>query len=397
MEKNKLFERLKEVTDVVKINTGFSDLGEKYKPEVLVNPKSIEEIKAIVKMANEYKTPIYPIGSGSRFGQGVDPFQGGILLSVKNLDQIIEYRPNNMSVEVEAGMTITNLQNILAQDNIFFPVDSGNNRATIGGLIATNSYGRKKYLYKTTRFYVMGMEFVSPQGELIRVGGRTIKNVSSYDINQLLAGSWGVLGIITKATLRVKPKPEKNLLLNYNTSDFTELIKMIKSILINEKLSLASLVFEKLNSNYLLQLELEGFADTINFQQGLLKEKYGFKDAEHSIFSETIGPGIISLPLKNYTQGLEEVDKLTNQFSSMKIKGNITSGIINFEISANNELLLNLSRVINTLQGTLTFEGNMLTTKNRGTGYLNLLKNIKKNIDPNNILVPTSKALKEQV
>src|SRR5690606_10187894 len=124
----------------------------------------------------------------------------GVLVSLRRMANVVENRPNNMSIEVEAGMTISQIQKVLNEDNIYFPIDSNDN-STIGGLIAANGYGRKKYLHKTTRFYVMGMEFVSPQGDLINVGGRTIKNVSSYDLHQLLAGSWGVFGIITKAIL----------------------------------------------------------------------------------------------------------------------------------------------------------------------------------------------------
>jgi len=399
MENTEFLQSLrKEINDIATaIDPG--DLGinleENYNPQLILAPNNIGEIVTIVKLANKFGVHVYPIGRGSKFAKGICPFDEGVLVSLKNLNKVVEYRPDNMSVEVESGLPINELQGILAKDNIFFPIDASSDLQTIGGLIATNAYGRKKYMYKTTRFYVMGMEFISPQGEIIKVGGRTIKNVSSYDVHQLLAGSWGTLGIITKATLRVKPVPEKRLILEHAAKDGKELLRIIDSILFKEKLSLASLTFEQLDSGFLIKLELEGFAETLIIQQDLLKTNQGFIESKDSYADIYNAQGIISLPLKSYLKGLEKLLEFTKPDTGIKINGNATSGLLSFDINDSREILQNLSDSINILQGTFIFEDLSRTQKNRGNAYNPLIRKIKDKIDPNHILVPASKVMKE--
>ncbi|KJS81017.1 MAG: hypothetical protein JM58_17935 [Peptococcaceae bacterium BICA1-8] len=392
---------LREEVDNIATAINPSDLGinleHNYNPQLILAPNNISEIVTIMKLANKYGVSVYPIGSGSKFVKGICPFDEGVLVSLKNINKVVEYRPDNMSVEVESGLSINELQGMLAKDNIFFPIDTSNDLQTIGGIIATDAFGRKKYMYKTTRFYVMGMEFVSPQGEIIKVGGRTIKNVSSYDVHQLLAGSWGALGIITKATLRVKPIPEKGLVLQYVVKNGNELLRIIDSILFKEKLSLASLTFEQLDSSFLIKVELEGFAETLKLQQDLLEKNHGFKESNTNYADINNTQGIISLPLKSYLKGLEKLLELTKPETGIKIKGNATSGLLSFDINASREILQNLSDSINSLQGTLIFENLSLTQKNRGNAYNLLLRDIKNKIDPKHILVPASKVVRSRL
>ena len=371
------------------------NLEQNYNPQLVLTPNSIGEIVSIVKLANKYGVPVYPIGSGSKFSKGISPFDEGVLVSLKNLNKVIEYRPDNMSIEVEGGLPINELQGMLAKDNIFFPIDASSGLQTIGGLIATNAFGRKKYMYKTTRFYVMGMEFISPQGQIIKVGGRTIKNVSSYDVHQLLAGSWGTLGIITKATLRVKPVPEKGIVLGYVAKNGNELLRVIDSILYKEKLSLASLTFEQLDSGFLIKLELEGFAETLKLQQELLQCKYGFSESSYGFADIDNAHGIIALPLKSYLKGLGKLLEHNSGDKDIKIRGNATSGLLSFNTNASRDMLQNIADSINTLQGTFVFGNHSLTEKNRGLAYNHLIRNIKNKMDPNHILVPASKVMRE--
>jgi len=371
-------------------------LSEDYKPEKILIPQNVEQLITIVKLANKYKMPIYPIGSGTGFCRGVAPFQKGVLVSLQKIAKLIEYRPDNMSIEVEAGMSIAGLQEILAKDNIFFPIDTNNNSSTIGGLVARNAFGRKKHLYKTTRFYVLGMEFISPGGELIKVGGRTIKNVSSYDLHQLLAGSWGAFGIITKVTLRVKPLPEKNTVLECLAKDVAEVLKLIETILFKEKTNLASLVFEqKSGSDFLLQAELEGFAETLKQQQEILQEKYDFKETK-KLLNEWDGENaVITIPLKSYIKGLGQLLELGKKYPDLKLRGNATSGLIYVKLKKDDELLQSITTIVDALEGNFIFENAGLIKKDTGTGYADILKKIKNKIDPNNILVPTSRVIKE--
>ncbi|MFZ5945548.1 MAG: FAD-binding oxidoreductase [Bacillota bacterium] len=368
------------------------NLGSQFNPEGIIYPHNTEQIVKIIKLANAEKKSIYPIGSGFRFTQGMDSFQNGFLLSLKKLNKVIEYRPDNMSIEVEAGMTLSSLQEFLANDNIFFPMDSTSSTTTIGGIVAANGYGRKKYMYKSARFYVMGMEFVSPKGEVVRVGGRTIKNVSSYDVNQLLAGSWGNFGVITQITLRLKPLPQKSMLLSTTVSDFNKLISLVSNLMYKEEISLASLVMKKENNKYLLQVELEGFAETLESQKKKLQKDYGIVVSQQ-LLSEQIPDTntIISIPAYNLVKGLNLLEEQNIDVFS----GNLTNGVFKMVLAEGIDSLQTLVEQINLLDGSLNFKGQRLTELNRGTGYYALLKKVKEAVDPNNVLVPTSKAVKE--
>jgi glycolate oxidase len=390
----KLGQEIKEAKLTVKADSIGLKLGQEYSQKEVLLPQNIEQLAAIVKLANQYGMPLYPIGNGSRFTQGVKPFQEGVLVSLKNMTNVIENRPENMSIEVEAGLTVSKIQQILAKSNIYFPIDS-NDKSTIGGIIAANGYGRKKYLHKTTRFYVMGMEFVSPQGEVIKVGGRTIKNVSSFDLHQLLAGSWGTFGIITKAILKVKPIPEKIVVLQRLVKDSDELLKLMERVLFQERTNLASLTFEQSGAGFLIQVELEGFTQTLQEQQEMLENKYGFREAEElsdALFTEN---AIISLSLSEYFKGLSQLLEMQQRFPGFKIRGNTSSGLIYLSLQEEKDIIRNIKDFIDALEGDFIFENMRLTKKDREAGINKLFIEIKKRIDPNNILVPSTRVIKE--
>ncbi|MGI6225936.1 MAG: FAD-binding oxidoreductase [Peptococcales bacterium] len=398
MSNNEFFQSLEKVVNVEEVATSMENLGvklgEDYQPERVLVPNNIDELVAIVKLANEHKMPLYPIGNGSRFVSGVLPFNEGVLISLGKMASVIEYRPDNMSIEVEAGLKVHDLQEILAKDEIFFPINPGKD-CTVGGLIATNAYDHKKFLYKTTRFYVMGMEYISPQGEVIKVGGRTIKNVSSYDLHQLLTGSWGTLGIITKAILRVKPLPEKIVLLDCLTQDYNELLNIIDFILFKEKTNLASLVFEQLDSGFFVQVGLEGFAKTIELQEKALQNNFNFKKSQTVSIDFTKANGQLALPLKNYLVGIKQVLEVLKQYPDIKVKGNATSGLIYLGVLDIKNILLELTKITETLEGDFVFNQESLTRKDKGFGLTKLLKDIKNKVDPNHVLVPSSRVMKE--
>lgn len=369
-------------------------LSREYSQKDVLLPRNTEQLVTMVKLANQYGVPLYPIGNGSRFSQGVKPFQEGVLVSLRRMTNVVENRPNNMSIEVEAGMTISQLQKVLNEDNIYFPIDSNDN-STIGGLIAANGYGRKKYLHKTTRFYVMGMEFVSPQGELINVGGRTIKNVSSYDLHQLLAGSWGVFGIITKAILKVKPIPEKSLVLQSQAKDAKGLLEIIEKVLFKEKVNLAAITFFQADSGFLVQVELEGFEETLKEQQEMLQKLYGFEVIPHFPDVENNENATISLPLKNYVTGLNKILEIKQGHPQVNIRGNAGSGLIYLKLKDDKNIVDSLKDIVKTLEGDLIMENRNLIQRERGSGLESLLKDIKNKVDPKNILIPSTRVLKE--
>ncbi|KJS21616.1 MAG: hypothetical protein VR72_09775 [Clostridiaceae bacterium BRH_c20a] len=364
--------------------------------ESTVFPNSIAEAKSIIMEANKKKIAIYPLGGGSKIQQILPEIQDGIILSTKNLNKVIEYRPDNMSIEVEAGMRIEELSTFLAADNLFFPIYNNSPGETVGGLVASNSWGKKKYMYKSTRHYVLGLEFISPSGEVVKVGGRTIKNVSGYDISQLLAGSWGHFGFITKVTLRLKPKPQTKLTMECKLSSI-EAIKRIIPKIISRGYRLSLLCYKSSGTEMLLQIELEGLKDIIDIQSAELAKEFGFYKTDIPLKVQEKMLFNVVLDLDNYLNGLDILQKWSgaNNFP-YDLQGIATNGTFEFNISGEpySEHIKELSCSINNIGGTLYYQNNAITNTDQQS-YRKLLLNIKKKIDSNMIFMASSKLLKE--
>jgi glycolate oxidase len=181
-------------------------------PDLVVLPRSTAEVSAVMKFAYENSVPVTPRGAASGETCGAVAACGGILMDLSSWDAIDEVDVANMQVFVRPGVIHANLNDHLAQFNLFFPPDPGSTKmATIGGMVANNSSGLRAVKYGATEQYVLGMEVVLPNGEVIITGGvecRAIKNVSGMNLTKLFVGSEGVLGVITRVRLRVWPKPK---------------------------------------------------------------------------------------------------------------------------------------------------------------------------------------------
>lgn len=179
-----------------------------YMPDVVVLPKSTEEVSKIMKLANVYKIPVYPRGHGTCLSGGPLPVKGGIVLDLSKWDQKLIIDIEDMVAVASPGVLTSDINDAALKEGFIYPPDpSSSNVSTIGGNLAENSGGPRGLKYGVTKDYVIGLEVVTPEGEVIRTGGRTIKNVTGYDLTKLIVGSEGTLGIITEAILRLKPKP----------------------------------------------------------------------------------------------------------------------------------------------------------------------------------------------
>ncbi|NEU31608.1 glycolate oxidase subunit GlcD [bacterium LRH843] len=178
-------------------------------PDAVMRPKNTKEIQEIVKLCNEYKIPIVPRGSGTNLCAGTCPLEGGIVLLFTKLDQILEIDEENLTATVQPGVITQDLIEAVEEKGLFYPPDPGSMKiSTIGGNINENSGGLRGLKYGVTRDYVMGLEVVLPNGEVIRTGGKLAKDVAGYDFTRLMVGSEGTLGIVTEATLKLIPTPE---------------------------------------------------------------------------------------------------------------------------------------------------------------------------------------------
>ncbi|GIO25984.1 glycolate oxidase subunit GlcD [Ornithinibacillus bavariensis] len=191
-------------------------------PDIVVSPKNKQEISEIVKLCNEYQIPIVPRGSGSNLSAGTTPLHGGVVLLMKHLNNIIEIDEENLTVRTQPGVITQDLIQAVEVKGFFYPPDPSSMKISqIGGNISENSGGLRGLKYGVTRDYVMGLEVVLPNGEIIRTGGKLAKDVAGYDLTRLFIGAEGTLGIVTEATLKLIPKPEtkKTMLALYQDID----------------------------------------------------------------------------------------------------------------------------------------------------------------------------------
>lgn len=177
-------------------------------PHVVVLPRTTEEVSKVMKVAYDLEIPVTPQGGRTGLSGGALPVVGGIVLSTMKMNRIIEIDTKNFQIVVEPGVIAKDLQDALEKYNLFFPPDpSSTVESTIGGNVGENAGYTRAVKYGVTRDYVLGLEAVLPDGTVINVGGRTVKNVTGYDLVALLIGSEGTLAIITKIICKVLPMP----------------------------------------------------------------------------------------------------------------------------------------------------------------------------------------------
>lgn len=185
-----------------------------YLPDVVIKPGSAQEISEILKVCNRYKIPVTPRGAGTGLSGGALPHLGGVLLSVERLNKIIKIDERNLQVITEPGVITEVLQNAVKEKGLFYPPDpSSRGSCMIGGNIAENSGGPKAVKYGVVKDYVLNLEVVLPTGEIIWTGANVLKNATGYNLTQLIVGSEGTLGIVTKAVLKLIPLPKLDLLM----------------------------------------------------------------------------------------------------------------------------------------------------------------------------------------
>jgi len=179
-------------------------------PEVACFPATTEEVSAVLRLANEANVPIVPRAAGSGLSGGAVPVHGGIVLSVKRLDRILEIDEENLIATVEPGVITEKLQQAVEEKGLFYPPDPASKSwCNLGGNVAENAGGPRCVKYGVTKDYVLGLEAVLPSGEVVKTGGKLRKDVTGYDLTRLLVGSEGTLAFLTKIILELVPYPQE--------------------------------------------------------------------------------------------------------------------------------------------------------------------------------------------
>lgn len=210
----------KYLSDAIKRNKG--------EAEVLVFPINNEEVSLIMKFSYENNISVTPRGAGTGLVGATIPTNGGIVLDLSLMNKILELDKENLTITVEPGILLKDLQEYVEKRELFYPPDPGEKGASIGGNISTNAGGMRAVKYGVTRNYVMALELVLANGTIMKVGEKVIKDSSGLDLKDLIIGSEGTLAIITKATLKLIPKPKKSVSI---LIPFNSLEKAIASVI----------------------------------------------------------------------------------------------------------------------------------------------------------------------
>jgi len=202
-----LRERLRAVVGAEHVEDG--DPVDGVMPSLVARPAGVEEVSRLLALAHAEGLAVLPRGSGSALDLGNPPARADLVLDLARLDRVLEYEPADVTVTVEAGMTLDGLDQILAKHHQFLPLDPPGWRSrTIGGALATNASGPLRARYGTGRDLLLGVRFVQADGTVTSGGSKVVKSVTGYDVPKLLVGSLGTLGVIVETTLRLHPTPE---------------------------------------------------------------------------------------------------------------------------------------------------------------------------------------------
>lgn len=185
-----------------------------YTPDVVLRPGSAEEISQIMRLCHEHRVPVTPRGAGTGLSGGALPVHRGVVLSTERLNRILHIDERNLQATVEPGVVNEVFQNAVKEVGLFYPPDpASKGSCSLGGNLAHSSGGPKAVKYGTTKDYVLNLQVVLPTGELIWTAANTLKNSTGYNLTQLMIGSEGTLGIITKVVFRLLPYPQQNILM----------------------------------------------------------------------------------------------------------------------------------------------------------------------------------------
>lgn len=420
-----------------------------FKPQVVLQPETTEEVSQILKYCNENKIIITPRGAGTGLSGGALPIFGSVVLDMKRMNKILKIDVENFQVTTEPGVITEELQNAVREFGLYYPVDPASKGSCfIGGNVAENSGGARAVKYGVVKDYVLNLQVVLPNGDIIWTGANTLKNSTGYNLTQLLVGSEGTLGVITKIVLKLLPHPQHDLLILVPFYSAQEACRAVNKIFLAgfnpSALEFmerdAILASQKFLNNYSLELpddiqahllievngndqevllrEIEGivtvleqfktdeilFADTEKTKDELwkLRRVTGEAAKGSSIYKEedTV------VPRAKLPELLAKVKELGTEYGFDSIcYGHAGDGNLHVNIVKNNmndedwnnklpEAIRKLFLYTKELGGTISGE--------HGIGYvqksymdiafseieLNLMRNIKKVFDPNNILNP---------
>ena len=420
---------------------------EPHPPHIVVKPANTEQVSKVLKLANDNLIPVTPQGSLTGLSGASHPIHGGIALTLERMNKIIEIDENNLMATVEPGVLISEVHEETEKLGLYYPPDPGQESGSIGGNISTNAGGMRAMKYGVTRDFVNGLEVVLADGTIIKTGGKNVKDSTGYSIIDLIIGSEGTLGIVTKATLRLIPKPRLTSLIYApftSTIDAANAVKAIvqKKILpfgleyMSQRtvLTVEKYLEKKLPDNshpaYLivavesnskedldLQLETAGevclemgavdayIADTVSRQQQIWDARKAVFDAYLAMY--TLDEADICIPRNRIPEYIERANVIGEKHGViLDPVGHAGDGNLHYNIMKPDDMsmedwpeamesaLSDLIDLSHEMGGTASGEHGLGYTKRHylerevGPKQVKLMKGIKKVFDPNGILNP---------
>ena len=202
-----------------------------FKADAVLQALTAQEISAVMKYCNEQHIAVTPRGAGTGLCGGCVAIHGGVILSTEKMKKVLEVDEKNMTATVEPGVLLMEFPKSLEGTGLFYPPDPGEKTATMGGNVMTNAGGMRAVRYGVTRDYVLGMEVVLPDGTIMELGGKNVKTSSGYSLLDLMIGSEGTLGFLTKLTVKLIPEPKCNLSLLIPFADLENCISAVPKVL----------------------------------------------------------------------------------------------------------------------------------------------------------------------
>ena len=202
-----------------------------YMPEAVLQALSTEDVSAVLKYCNEHHIAVTPRGAGTGLCGGCVAIHGGVVLSTEKMKKVLEVDTRNMTATLEPGVLLMEFPKSLEGTGLFYPPDPGEKTATMGGNAMTNAGGMRAVRYGVTRDYILGMEVVLADGTVMELGGKTVKTSSGYSLIDLMIGSEGTLGFLTKLTVKLVPEPKVNLSLLMPFDDLDACIGAVPRVL----------------------------------------------------------------------------------------------------------------------------------------------------------------------
>jgi len=288
-------------------------------PEVVVTPTTTQEIAEIVKLANRELIPITPRGAGSGLSGGAIPIYGGILLSVEKMNKVLDIDYGNMMITAEAGIVTNDINALIKEKGLFYAgYPMSVETCYLGGNIAENAGGGRAVKYGVTGRYVMAMELITPTGEVVQLGGKLTKDVTGYDLKQLIVGSEGTLGIVSHATIKLTglPTAKSNLLVLFNTPK--DAIDVVPVIMAKGTIPTSMEFMDRLS----VQTCCEYLNESLPYQQAgamLLLEFDGTNQDQVELAAEEVG----DLCMENGAIEVYVADNYTTQERIWSVRRNI--------------------------------------------------------------------------